>query len=519
MTMKNYIRIFSLFVLAAWSASMYGQVALSSTTLSAAITDPASRTVVVASATGITIPGNGQNTTVLYVDDEEMVVNAVSGTTLTVQRGAGPTKSRLHQSGATVYFGPPKYFFERPSGSLRGGACTAANEIVLPQINVQTGDVFNCGAEGLWKQASQFSWYTFVLSGLNQPANSVATAAGTPLAVTGGVGSAQSATTGTGGAGAPITLTCGVGGVGGSSSGTGGAGGACAVVAGAGGGTVTGGAGGALNATAGAGGAGSTTAGAGGAATLAGGAAVTTVGTSGVGGVAAIVGGVGSPNTASAGTGGAGGATSQTGGAGGAASTGAATGGAGGAATLAGGAGGGTITGGAGGAVSVSGGVGANGSTAGGGGGAVTITAGAAGTGGNIVGSIITLVPGIPTGTGATGKVLIAGGTAASHLASTQTTAPVAGGSCTTPAVTAGSTDFRGQVSSASCTSGQTMTATFNKAYATAPFCVVSPANSAAAVTASAGAITFGSASTTVLTITSPAVSSTAGQWNYVCVE
>jgi len=63
------------------------------------------------------------------------------------------------------------------------------------------------------------------------------------------------------------------------------------------------------------------------------------------------------------------------------------------------------------------------------------------------------------------------------------------------------------------------MTATFNKAYASAPFCVVSPANSAAAVTASAGAITFGSASTTVLTITSPAVSSTAGQWNYVCVE
>src|SRR5690349_9042558 len=139
--MKNYIRIFSLFVLAAWSASAFGQATLSSTTLSAAITDTASRTVVVASATGITAPGNGSTTTVLYVDDEMMVVNAISGTTLTVQRGAGPTKSRLHASGATVYFGPPKYFFERPAGSLRGGACTAANEIVLPQFNVQTGDL------------------------------------------------------------------------------------------------------------------------------------------------------------------------------------------------------------------------------------------------------------------------------------------------------------------------------------------------------------------------------------------
>ena len=105
------------------------------------------------------------------------------------------------------------------------------------------------------------------------------------------------------------------------------------------------------------------------------------------------------------------------------------------------------------------------------------------------------------------------------HLTSVQATAPAAGGTCTTPAVAAGSTDTRGQVSSASCTASQTMTATFNKAYAVAPICIVSPANAAAAVTASAAAVTFASASTTVLTVTSPAAATTAGAWNYTCIE
>jgi hypothetical protein len=114
---------------------------------------------------------------------------------------------------------------------------------------------------------------------------------------------------------------------------------------------------------------------------------------------------------------------------------------------------------------------------------------------------------------------LIAGGTAASHVASTQTTAPAAGGTCTTPAVAAGSTDFRGQASAASCTASQTMTVTFNKAYASAPFCTVSPANSGAAALGAGATVGFASASTTVLTITSPATATTAGQWNYVCVE
>jgi hypothetical protein len=39
----------------------------------------------------------------------------------------------------------------------------------------------------------------------------------------------------------------------------------------------------------------------------------------------------------------------------------------------------------------------------------------------------------------------------------------------------------------------------------------------AASVTASAGAITFCSASTTALTLVTPHASTTAGAWNYVC--
>lgn len=518
------------------------------------------------------IQGN-QSGTVLLVDQELMQVYSVNTTTtqVCVNRGYQGTKQKGHLNGATVFY---SQFSTGSTPGITGfgqsdpsGWCNTSLLAFQPIYSTQGSWLFNCfGSPGNWERGDVLAWYQFsgvasaatgsaspftitdtagntgttailavsTQSGSNAPVMSVTggseTANGTPtaapaaLTVTGGAGSAGSGTNIAGGAGA-VGLTA-TGGTGGAATGTatGGAGGANTIVAGVGGASVstgTSGAGGAVTITGGASGGSASggTVGTGGAVNITGGAASTTAGTAGVGGAANVTAGAGSPNTGSGGTGGAGGQGTIAGGAGGVASTGAATGGAGGAVNVTAGAGGGTITGGAGGQANVTAGAGANGSTAGGAGGNVVITAGNSGTGGTPAGGQIQLIPGTPTSTGNTGFVIIAGGAAGSHFASSQTTKPAAGGTCTTPAVANGSTDMRGQVSSASCTASQTMTATFNVPYATAPFCTCSPANAAGAVTASAAAVTFCSASTTVLTVTSPAASSTAGAWNYNCVQ
>lgn len=355
----------------------FAQTATTSTTLSSAITDTSSRTMIVASATGFTA-----GTTLAYVDNELVEVTSVSGTTIGIRRGAGG-RVGTHASGATVYVGPKgqgPFIQYVPSGT-----CTRSDNPYLPLINyapsVSGFTIFDCFGSS-WYGKDQSMKYALSLAPGAQPSATSPTA-GAANALTAQAGGAQSATTNNGANGGAWTITSGVGGAGGSSSGNGGTGGAMALVAGAGGGTITGGTGGAASLTGGAGGAGSTTAGTGGAVAITGGAAATTTaGTAGVGGAITITTGAGSATTSSGGTGGAAGAMTIAGGVGGAASTGAATGGAGGAVAIAGGAGAGTITGGAGGAVTITGGAGANGSTAGGSGGDVTLRAGAAGTGG-----------------------------------------------------------------------------------------------------------------------------------------
>lgn len=532
--MKNLKYIFASVLLLIAPAVM-GQTVITSTTLSSAVSDSKTQTIVVASATGINAPspvtGNtgltAQTRTALLIDTEVMLVTGVNSTTITVSRGYDKTFGAPHSSGATVFIFPFNGAAGNVAGPLRKymqtGNCTATNELYLPKFDDSISDPFYGWKEDCFNSSWNFSLDQIPLYDFNLApgaARSVSTGTatvGTASSLISQAGGGSTVSAGTAGAGGTMTLGSGAGGADSTGAATGGAGGLLSVTAGAGGGTITGGTGGAVAVAGGAGGSGSTTAGTGGAASLTGGAAVSTAGTAGVGGAASVVGGVGSPNTATSGTGGVGGAASMAGGAGGADSATAGTGGAGGAASVTGGAGGGTITGGAGGLLTLGGGNGANGSTAGGAGGGVTINGGNAGTGGTPAGGVITLSPGTPTSTGATGFVVVAGAAAGAHFNSTQTTKPSAGGTCTTPAVANGSTDFAGQVSSASCTSGQTMTATFNKAYGTAPICVVSPANAAAAVTASAGAVSFASASTTVLTVTSPATASTAGAWNYIC--
>lgn len=150
-------RISQLFVLLVASMSLaFGQATLSSTTLSSAVAST-DAVVNVASATGITAVGSlNAIQTLLFIDREEMNVTAVNGTVISVTRGFDSTPITAHASGATVWLGPPAYFYQQKDPS---GSCTAGNLLVLPVIAVQTGEVWTCPTSGpnngLWsKQAT-----------------------------------------------------------------------------------------------------------------------------------------------------------------------------------------------------------------------------------------------------------------------------------------------------------------------------------------------------------------------------
>ena len=86
-------------------------MAITATTLSGAV--GASDTQIgVASATGITAPVNttGAGVTILFVESEAMTVTAVSGTYITVQRGAYGTQAVAHNASSPVLIGAPSDF-------------------------------------------------------------------------------------------------------------------------------------------------------------------------------------------------------------------------------------------------------------------------------------------------------------------------------------------------------------------------------------------------------------------------
>ena len=125
----------SILLVLALAVSGAAQTATTSTTLSAAVTSVSATTFRVTSATGFVA-----NTTWAYVDRELVRVLAVSGTTISVQRGANGTAPATHASSAVIYVGPFDIFRSYdPAGS-----CTATNERYLPQINQSTGTLWNC---------------------------------------------------------------------------------------------------------------------------------------------------------------------------------------------------------------------------------------------------------------------------------------------------------------------------------------------------------------------------------------
>jgi len=152
--MKKFLTLSALAAFAAIAS--FGQTILTPTTLSAAVTKAKQLQIVVASATGITAPT--QTTSVdLYIDKELMLVEAVSGTTVTVSRGQGGTTATTHASGALVFASSPNNFFTGSADNAgiggspvqAGGSCTRTNLLVLPSIDVETGVISDC-LGGVW---------------------------------------------------------------------------------------------------------------------------------------------------------------------------------------------------------------------------------------------------------------------------------------------------------------------------------------------------------------------------------
>lgn len=106
------------------------------TTLGAAIANGSTTFINVSSSTGMTA-----GVTYLYIDHELLPVNAVlNGGNLQVGRGYGGTKATAHGSTAIVFDGPATAF----RAFTPFGSCTRGNELYLPSINTNTGEISDC---------------------------------------------------------------------------------------------------------------------------------------------------------------------------------------------------------------------------------------------------------------------------------------------------------------------------------------------------------------------------------------
>lgn len=163
--MKNRFRSFVLVALVLLALSASAQTIITPTTLSSAIADSKTTYMVVASATGISAPAQPTGPqlpatdTNCYIADgttgagkgELVTVRGVSGTTITIRRGAGGTVAAPHIKNALVFCSSPQNFISRDVQAEQMGSCTrgTAPADVLPKINVKTGVISDCLA-GVW---------------------------------------------------------------------------------------------------------------------------------------------------------------------------------------------------------------------------------------------------------------------------------------------------------------------------------------------------------------------------------
>lgn len=136
----------------------YAQASLTQTSLSAAVNGPAGysgtsqsfdTSVTLTSVTGVVAPVNGAIQSALYINKELMGVTAVNTTTKVVQvvRGFHGTQAQPHANAEMVLIGNNNQFYAVDPN----GACTAANTLVTPWVNILTGAQWLCSTlTGTW---------------------------------------------------------------------------------------------------------------------------------------------------------------------------------------------------------------------------------------------------------------------------------------------------------------------------------------------------------------------------------
>lgn len=122
------------------AAPLSAQTVLTSTTLSAAMTDTAGRTMNVTSATGFAAPGTGAALVYALIDREIVAIRTVTSTLIGVSRGQQSTRATTHQSGATVWVIPPGALYS----NIPSGQCTRTT---LPYVPYVVGGGPGLGAE------------------------------------------------------------------------------------------------------------------------------------------------------------------------------------------------------------------------------------------------------------------------------------------------------------------------------------------------------------------------------------
>ena len=155
-------------VLVACASIAPAQVILTQTTLSSAVTTSSGTTIPLTSATGVTAPSitNPNLATTLYVDREAMAVQSVSGTNITVQRGAMGTAATSHASGALVFVVPN--YQGTKFGYIPAASCTRSTEVVLPRIYFPGGIISDC-LGGQWTQGDSSQTTRTLFSGFRYP--------------------------------------------------------------------------------------------------------------------------------------------------------------------------------------------------------------------------------------------------------------------------------------------------------------------------------------------------------------
>lgn len=105
-------------------------------------------TMLVASATGFTA-SSGTLQYWAVVDQEAMRIRAVSGTTITVDRGVDGTQT-AHRTASVVFTQRVQAFILQDK--IANTTCTRAAEVYMPQVNPRTGNIWDCDSGlGYWR--------------------------------------------------------------------------------------------------------------------------------------------------------------------------------------------------------------------------------------------------------------------------------------------------------------------------------------------------------------------------------